>query len=63
MFQVFNAFQLVALFAGLPFLIGWLGKTPFPYAEAAFWTAICVYVLLFCTNVAAVTNFVTTFKW
>ena len=58
MFRVFNAFQLVTLFAALPFGIGWLHGNPFPYSTAAFYTAIAVYLILFVTNIAAVTNFV-----
>jgi hypothetical protein len=57
MLRVFNAFQLVCVFSGLPFLISWLATTPFPYAEAAFWAAIAVYVITFGGNIAAVSQF------
>lgn len=43
MFRVFNAFQMICVFAALPFVISWLSTNPFPYAQAAFWSAIGVY--------------------
>lgn len=58
MIRAFNALQLVSLFAAMPFLISWLHGNPFPYSTAAFYTAIAVYLILFVTNIAAVTNFV-----
>jgi len=63
LFRVFNAFQLVTLFAALPFGIGWLHSDPFPYSTAAFYTAICVYLILFWVQVAALACFVDTNKW
>jgi len=63
MFRGFNAFQLVTLFAALPFGIGWLHGSPFPYSTAAFYTAIVVYLVLFVTHVAALASFVQTEKW
>lgn len=45
--KAFNAFQLVASFAGLPFLAGWLHTDPFPFSVAAFWASIAAYVVLF----------------
>ena len=45
--KAFNAFQLVALFAALPHLIGWLHAEPFAYSTGAFWVAIAAYVVLF----------------
>lgn len=45
--HVFNAFQIVAFFAAMPFLIGWLNADPFPFSIAAFWLAIVVYLVLF----------------
>jgi hypothetical protein len=56
MIRVFNAFQLVTLFAAAPYIIGWLGSSPFPYSAAAFWTAIVVYIVLFVGNVICVTE-------
>lgn len=56
MFRAFNAFQLVTLFSAMPYLIGWLGSDPFPYSTAAFWTAICVYVVMFGGFVASLTH-------
>ncbi len=47
MIRAFNAFQLVTLFAAMPYILGWLGSSPFPYAAGAFWTAIVVYIVLF----------------
>lgn len=43
MFRAFNAFQMICVFASLPFVISWLSTNPFPYAQAAFWSAIGVY--------------------
>jgi hypothetical protein len=45
--RAFNAFQLVCLFAGLPFGIGYLHGNPFPYSPAAFYVAIVAYLVLF----------------
>ena len=47
MIRAFNAFQLVSLFAALPFIVGWLKTNPFPLAVAAFWVAIVAYLVLF----------------
>lgn len=47
MLRAFNAFQLTSLFAGMPYLIGWLAKGPFPFSVAAMWTAIIIYAVLF----------------
>lgn len=43
----FNSFQIVALFAGMPFLVGWLSEASFPWAVAAFWGASVGYLVLF----------------
>jgi hypothetical protein len=45
--RAFNAFQIVALFAAWPHIIGWLGTKPFPYSTAAFWIAIVAYIVGF----------------
>ncbi len=47
MIRAFNAFQLVTLFAALPFIVGWLKTNPFPFSPAAFYTAIVAYLVLF----------------
>ena len=47
MLKAFNAFQIVTLFAAMPFLVGYLGRKPFAYSEAAFWVAIVAYVILY----------------
>ncbi len=57
MIRAFNAFQLVALFAAMPFIVGWLHSNPFPYSTAAFWVSIAVYVIVFIGNIVAVTDF------
>lgn len=54
MFRVFNSCQFVAMFAGLPYLMSWLATNPFPYAEAAFWTAGVSYVVMGFIMVGAV---------
>jgi ABC-type nitrate/sulfonate/bicarbonate transport system permease component len=53
---IFNAFQIVTLFASMPFIIGWLGGSPFPYSVAAFWIAIVVYIVMFVAMVASVAD-------
>ena len=47
MLRAFNSFQLVGLFAAMPYLVSWLNTNPFPWSPAAFWTAIVAYVALF----------------
>jgi len=63
MFRVFNAFQLTALFTACPYLIYWLSTNPFPYAGAAFWTAICTYVVAFGFNVAGLVSLAERHRW
>lgn len=62
MFRAFNALQIVAAFSAMPYLIGWLGGSPFPFSVAAFWTAICVYVVMFVGLVASTTHSLYEFK-
>lgn len=52
----FNAFQLVILFACLPFIVSWLWGAPFAGASALVWVAIVVYVILFFFVVGCVSN-------
>jgi hypothetical protein len=47
MVRAFNAFQIVTLFAAMPFIIQWLGTAAFVGATAAFWIAIVAYLVLF----------------
>lgn len=47
MIRAFNAFQIVTLFAAMPYIIGWLGSTEFPFQSGAYWVAIAVYVVMF----------------
>lgn len=47
MIRAFNAFQLVTLFAAMPFIVGWLHSNPFSYSSAAFWTSVIVYLVMF----------------
>ncbi len=54
MLRVFNSFQLVGLFAGMPYLVSWLNTNPFPWSPAALWTAVVVYIVLFIVLCAAV---------
>lgn len=54
MLRAFNSFQLVGLFAGVPYLISWLNTNPFPWSPAAFWTAIVAYIVLFVVLCVAV---------
>lgn len=53
--KLFNAFQLVCLFACGPFIIQYLHTASFVCATAAFWVAIVAYLLGFgalCISVA-----------
>lgn len=43
----FNAFQIVVLFACLPFIISWLWTATFTGAFALVWIAIITYIILF----------------
>lgn len=43
----FNAFQLVALFASMPFALSYLWGAHFPFAHAAFYVAAVIYFILF----------------
>ena len=54
MLRAFNSFQLVGLFAGMPYLLSWLNTNPFPWSPAAFWTAIVAYLVLFVVLCVAV---------
>lgn len=45
--KAFNAFQLVVLFACLPFLIGWLYTNPFPFARGLLVLAAVSYAVEF----------------
>lgn len=54
--RAFNAFQVVTLFAALPYLIGWLYTAPFPFSVAAFGTALVVYGVLFIWHVISVAH-------
>ena len=45
--KTFNAFQAVCLFAAAPFLMGWLTKNPFPYAQVALWITGIAYLVGF----------------
>jgi hypothetical protein len=56
MLRAFNAFQIVALFSAMPYLIGWLGTSPFPYSLAAMWTSVVVYVVLFIVHVMSLSD-------
>jgi hypothetical protein len=54
----FNAFQIVVLFAGLPFLIHWLHTAEFWGASSAFWVTLVVYVIAFFMHILAMANFI-----
>ena len=54
----FNAFQIVALFAALPFIIHWLSSASFWSAQAAFWVALVVYLIAFILHIAAVADLI-----
>lgn len=52
--KAFNSIQLVAFFAGTPFLISWLSEATFKFSSAAMWGASLGYVALFLFIWAAV---------
>lgn len=54
--KLFNAFQIVSLFAGMPFLLTWLATKPIPHSNSAFWAAAVVYVVAFIVHVVSVRN-------
>ena len=54
----FNAFQIVTLFTGLPFLIHWLHGAEFWGATAAFWVALVVYIVTFILHIVAMTEMI-----
>ncbi len=62
MIRIFNAFQLVCLFTAMPYLIQWLTTEPFAYSGAAYWLAMCVYVVMFFANIACVCSGMEDFK-
>lgn len=45
--RVFNSFQLCCMFAGFPFLVGWLYDATFRNADKAFWAACVAYAVAF----------------
>lgn len=57
MIRLFNAFQLVCLFAAGPFGIDYLYHGPFAYAMVAFWVALVAYLVLFGVVTTAMYDF------
>lgn len=53
-FKVFNSFQITALFAGWPFLVGWLWKATFQGAAALAWVSVIAYIVFFILMCGAV---------
>lgn len=54
MLAAFNAFQMVCLFAALPFIVNWLHQAEFSGSLPLMWLAIVVYVVMFIGNVIVV---------
>lgn len=52
--KLFNAFQLVAVFVALPYLMGWLQDATFRGSAAAFYATAALYVVAFACMVACV---------
>lgn len=48
MLKAFNAFQMTVLFSAMPFLLMWLSKADFQWAQVAFWLSMIVYLVMFC---------------
>ncbi len=63
MLKVFNAFQMVTLFAAMPHIIGWLKTEPFTYSTGAFWAAIAVYVVMFLMGIGVAMNSMDEKNW
>ncbi len=51
--RIFNAFQIVVLFAIMPFLIAWLPTQEFPCSKALYYVAFVVYLIGFILTCAA----------
>lgn len=51
--RFFNAFQLVILFAALPFIVQWLRTAEFWGAQAFLWVGIVAYVVMFIFSIFA----------
>jgi len=47
MLKVFNAFQMVAMFAFAPFGIQYLANATFPFQAAALWISVIMYLVFF----------------
>ena len=60
--KLFNAFQLVAVFVGLPFFMSWLSAAAFPGHQVAFYGACAFYVVAFGFMVASVYTMLTEFN-
>lgn len=56
--KAFNSFQIVTLFAVLPYIIEWLHRRPFDYSGAVFWLSIVVYAILYIVSIAAMISLV-----
>ena len=54
MLRAFNSFQIVSMFAGMPFIVGWLHGEPFAYSGALMWAAVVAYVVMFIGLIACV---------
>ena len=61
--RVFNALQIVVLYAAGPSLIGWMFTNPFLYANILAWVAGAGYIGLTVLLVAAVTSATTEWEW
>lgn len=56
MLRAFNAFQILSMFVGLPFGIGWLHTSPFPFSIAVEVLAVAVYCIMFVCGVVMLSN-------
>lgn len=55
--RIFNAFQIVALFVALPFLVSWESRAAFPGHEVAMYATCAFYLVVFGVMVASVYSF------
>ena len=52
--KTFNAFQMVAGFAALPFGLSWVQTQTFPGQSIAFWIGGLIYIICFAMMIRAV---------
>lgn len=59
--RLFNSLQVVAMYAGGPWVIGWLFNDPFIYSNVAAWLSTILYAIFSVLMVGAV--YVASERW